>query len=80
MKEENKKTAIELLLVLICLMLALSFIILLTMRIPAEGDCQVTGISFQSNETSHFQNLSMSDGSLHCKFKGEVPLIFFLGR
>lgn len=77
---EDRKFFLNILFYAVVAILLIIFIILLTLRIPAEANCEVTGISFQSNTTSNFQNLSMQDGSVHCKFKGEVPLIFFLDR
>lgn len=57
---------------------AIALMILLSLSAGGEADCEVTNVSFTSNQTNQIQNLSMDNGSLHCKFKGSVPLIFLL--
>ncbi len=48
-------------------------IFLLNSNVEVEGSCKIDKFSFDFNETQHIKNISLNEGSIECKFKGDVP-------
>lgn len=64
-------------LIFVCLIFLIN---IFSSKVSLEGDCSVEGLSLKMNETYHVENVSLSDGTLKCHFKGEGPLLLLLGR
>lgn len=63
--------------VLLILFAGISYIFL--QSVDVEAECSVDGLNFNLNETQQLENLSVKDGSIHCYFKGGVPIIIARG-
>ena len=81
MKQKMNLKKILVISLIIGVFIFLLFLInILNSKVSLEGDCSVEGLSLKMNETYHIENVSLSEGTLKCHFKGEGPLLLFLGR
>lgn len=74
-KEENKSNELWYILLLAALLFVLLINVLLTnSRVEFEADCGIEGLNFEINETHDLSSFSLNDGSINCKFKGDIPM------
>jgi len=74
---KKKDKSNELWWILICaafLFVLLIGLLLVSSRVEFEADCSITGLNIEINETNDFNNFSLQDSSIRCKFKGDVPM------
>lgn len=77
MIKKEKKKSNELWWILLCsvfLFILLINVLLVNSRVEFEADCGISGLNLELNETNNLNNFSLEDSSIHCKFKGDVPM------
>ena len=79
MEEEDRKLIYwGMVIVLVFIFVLLIGTLLKNSRVEFEADCGIGGLNFNFNETYNIENFSLQDASVHCKFKGNVPMGIFL--